>query len=172
MLTPSVHSGKNQLRAWIYVDNLTGTVYDTIMKKYQIVIDTNVLIAALSSRRGASYRLFMLLGSAKFGINISVPLILEYESIGKRLVGDMPYTEQDVEDVIEYFCSIASQWKIYYLWRMLLQDPKDELILELAIVANCDVIVTFNKRDFRGAEQFGIEVMTPKEFLEKIGELS
>jgi predicted nucleic acid-binding protein len=60
---------------------------------------------------------------------------------------------------------------MYFLWRPYLRDEKDEMVLELAVVAGCDYIITYNKGDFKGTEKFGIQVITPKEFLEKIGEL-
>ncbi|HKI21043.1 MAG TPA: PIN domain-containing protein, partial [Isosphaeraceae bacterium] len=60
--------------------------------------------------------------------------------------------------------------RIYYLWRPLLRDPKDDLVLELAVAANCEGIVTFNARDFAGVERFGLWVMTPSEFLVRMGE--
>ncbi len=46
------------------------------------------------------------------------------------------------------------------------------MVLELAVGAGCRHIVTYNKRDFRGVERFGVEVITPKDLLEEIGELS
>jgi len=55
------------------------------------------------------------------------------------------------------------------LWRPYLRDPKDEFVLELAVAANCEYIISFNKKDFRGTEKFGIEVVTPAEFLKYIG---
>ena len=48
------------------------------MKKPQIVIDTNIFIAAIRSRQGAAYKLLKLIESEKCETNISVPLILEY----------------------------------------------------------------------------------------------
>ena len=51
-------------------------------------------------------------------------------------------------------------------------DPNDDMVLELAVAAGCNYIVTYNLRDFQGAEQFGIRVVTAKEFLQDIGELS
>jgi len=141
------------------------------MSECQIVIDTNVFVAALRSRRGASHRLFMLIGSEKFGINVSVPLILEYEDVAKRFLADIPLTEQEVDDVIDYICAVANRKKISYLWRPFLRDSRDDMVLELAVAAGCDCIVTYNRRDFQGVECFGLEVMTPKEFLKEIGEL-
>jgi len=65
----------------------------------------------------------------------------------------------------------AQRRKVYYLWRPFLADPKDDMILELAVSAGCDVIVTYNKNDFIGVHQFGIRVLTAQEFLREIGEL-
>jgi putative PIN family toxin of toxin-antitoxin system len=137
---------------------------------YQIVIDTNVLVAALRSRRGAAYRLLMLIGQSKFEVNVSVPLFLEYEDVTKRLMGSIPLAESDLEDILDYVCSIARQREIYYLWRPFLKDGKDDMILEVAVTAGCDYIVTYNRKDFAGVEQFGVRVIIPREFLQAIGE--
>jgi predicted nucleic acid-binding protein len=60
--------------------------------------------------------------------------------------------------------------KIYYLWRPFLRDPKDDMVLELAVSSDSRTIITHNHRDFRGAEQVGLRVLTPREFLREIGE--
>ncbi len=83
----------------------------------------------------------------------------------------MPLTEKAIDDILDYVCAVANHRQVFYLWRPFLKDPKDEMVLELAVTANCDFIVTYNKNDFEGAERFGLEVITPKEFLERIGEL-
>jgi hypothetical protein len=44
-------------------------------------------------------------------------------------------------------------------------------VLELAVAAGCDAIVTFNKRDFKGIEKFGLRVLDPRELLSEIGVL-
>src|SRR2546421_12590205 len=125
----------------------------------QIAIDTNVLVSALRSRRGASYRLLSLIDSGKFEINVSVPLVLEYEDATKRLLGEISLSEQDINAVIDYICRVAGRWKVFYLWRPCLADPKDDLVLELAVTAGCELIVTYNKRDFQNVGQFGIRVL-------------
>lgn len=66
---------------------------------------------------------------------------------------------------------LSNQRKVFYLWRPVLKDPKDDMILELAVTAGCHFIVTYNNRDFEGTQRFGLRVVTPKEFLEIIGEL-
>jgi predicted nucleic acid-binding protein len=49
--------------------------------------------------------------------------------------------------------------------------PKDDFILELAVESRADFVLTFNTRDFAGAERFGIRVVSPREFLAIIEEV-
>jgi len=70
---------------------------------------------------------------------------------------------------INYICSHASLRQIFFLWRPFLKDPKDDMVLELAVESQNEIIVSFNKKDFVGAEQFGVRVLTPHEFLKEIG---
>ncbi|MDQ2687756.1 MAG: putative toxin-antitoxin system toxin component, PIN family [Armatimonadota bacterium] len=143
------------------------------MRLLQIVIDTNVLIAALRSKRGASFLLLSLLGASRqFEINLSVPLVLEYEDVAMRPSLVTGFSTQDISDILDYLCLVANRHEIFFLWRPFLVDSKDDMVLELAVEAQCDYIVTFNKRHFAGIERFGLQAVTPQEFLRQIGELS
>jgi putative PIN family toxin of toxin-antitoxin system len=131
-----------------------------------IVIDTNVLVAALKSRLGASFKLLMALPSGRYNPCLSVPLFVEYESVLKRpgLVPDL--SADDIDGVLNYFLSRASIHEIFFLWRPFLKDPKDDLVLEAAVDSHSQYLVTFNVRDFADVEKhFGIKVVTPQEFL-------
>ena len=140
--------------------------------KRRIVIDTNVFISALRSRQGASYRLFMLLDRGNFEINISVPLIVEYEDAAKRIAREVGLSHADIDDILDYICSVARKRKIHFLWRPFLKDPRDDHVLEVAVESGCDFIVTHNVRDYSGSERFGVRVATPKEFLRVTGGVS
>lgn len=138
--------------------------------KPRVVLDTNVIVSAFRSRRGASYRLLELAGEGAFTICLSVPLVIEYESVTKRLIGsEIVISETIVDNVLDYLCAIGDHHGIFFLWRPHLRDPKDDMVLELAVSADCDQIVTYNERDFAGAEQFGIKTITPKLFLALLG---
>jgi putative PIN family toxin of toxin-antitoxin system len=134
----------------------------------KIVIDTNVLVAALRSRRGASFKLVSILPSDEFSIAISVPLVLEYEDALKR-VESPAITEQDIGNFGDFLCKIGHHQEIFFLWRPFLPDPSDDHVLEVAVAAGCDAIVTYNKRDFKGIERFGLRILDPREFLSEIG---
>jgi putative PIN family toxin of toxin-antitoxin system len=138
----------------------------------KVVIDTNVLVTALRSRRGASYRLVSLLQSGRFSIAISVPLIVEYEDVLRR--GKLPaiISEKDISDFIDFLCHLGYRQDIFFLWRPFLPDPSDDLVLEVAVAAGCGAIITYNKRHFPNIEKFGLRVLDPKEFLMEIGVMS
>lgn len=135
-----------------------------------MVLDTSVLVAAWRSRRGASFALISRLGRGPFDIAVSVPLVVEYESALRRFAGVSGLTDQDVGVFLDFVCSVARQQGIFFLWRPLLRDPNDDMVAEVAVAAGCGTIVTHNVRDFSGVDPFGIKVMTPGEFLKKIGE--
>ena len=140
------------------------------MAPAQIVIDTNVLISALRSNKGAAFKLLSLIGTGKFDIHLSVPLVLEYEDAAKRLLHqESPLTTQAIDDIIDYICLEAYKHEIFFLWRPFLKDPGDDLVLELAVKSGCPFIVTYNTKDFIGIQQFGIQAITPQALIKKLG---
>ena len=141
------------------------------MKMPSIVIDTNVIISAQRSKRGASAKLMSLIGTGCFEIHLSVSLVLEYEDVLCRQSNVLRLTQEDVTDLIDALCALSHHHKIHFLWRPQLRDAGDELVLELAVAARYSYIVTYNRKDFAGAEKFGLKVVTPKVFLQEIGEL-
>jgi putative PIN family toxin of toxin-antitoxin system len=137
----------------------------------QVVIDTNVLVTGLRSRRGSAFRLLSLVDTGKFDIHLSVPLVFEYEAVLLRELPHLQVTREAVEAVIDFHCAVATHHPIFFLWRPFLRDPKDDMILELAVKAGCEFIITYNTRDFAGVEQFGIRTIEPGAFLQHIGAL-
>lgn len=78
------------------------------------------------------------------------------------------FSDSDIEDFIDYICSVGIRTKIFYLWRSYLRDPFDDHVLELSINAGAETIVTINKKNFLEAESLGMKIQTPKEFLEEM----
>lgn len=139
------------------------------MRSLHVVLDTNVVFSAMRSSEGASFQVLRLLGQDLFTVAVSVPLVLEYEATAKRYLDDLPIDGAMVEAIIDHICNIARAQEIHYRWRPMLRDPDDEMVLELAIAARCDAIVTFNKQDFQGIDPFAIRLLTPAELLREIG---
>jgi putative PIN family toxin of toxin-antitoxin system len=138
---------------------------------YQIVIDTNVLVAGLRSTQGASYKLLTVLKSPKWELNVSTGLILEYEAVLKRPQTGTFLSFAGVDRVIDDICSLANHHSIFYMWRPIARDPDDDFLVDLAVKAQANFIITYNLKDLRLATQFGIRVVEPKLFLEIVGEL-
>jgi predicted nucleic acid-binding protein len=113
--------------------------------------------------------LLSLVGTGAFEICVSVPLVLEYEEIAKRHALAFGLADEDIDDVLDYLCQVADRRRIHFLWRPYLKDLEDDMILELAVEAECSVIVTHNVRDFAGLERFGIRAIGPRKFLREIG---
>ena len=134
--------------------------------KQLIVIDTNVILSALQSNKGKSFELISKILEDVFNFAISVPLILEYEAVLKRKLDRTIFTDSDIEDFINYLCKVGIKTKLFYLWRPYLKDPFDDHVLEVTIQSNASTIVTYNKKDFKEAENLGLKILTPKEFLE------
>lgn len=145
-----------------------GIVYDTKVMP-RVVLDTNVLVAGLRSSLGASHRVLSLIGSGRFAHVVSVALLFEYEAAVFRASSGIQLARPAIEDVLDFICGAGERQQIFFLWRPVLPDPRDDLVLEVAVHGQCDRIITFNTRDFVGAERFGIQAETPAQFLYALG---
>lgn len=130
-----------------------------------VVIGTNVLVSALRSRRGASFAVVGQIGTGAFEIAVSVPLVLEYEDAMLRHRGSL--TMAGVRDIVDYVCSVAIRQDVFFLWRPLLRDPKDDMVAEVAVAAGAQAIVTYNRNDFAGVDRFGLQIWSPQHLLER-----
>jgi predicted nucleic acid-binding protein len=99
---------------------------------------------------------------------ISTPVFFEYEEVLRRPEQFPHLTAQDIEDFLDFVASACEHVRINFLWRPHLPDPDDDLILELAVSGRADAIVTFNRRDFIGSEQFGVRAISPKDLIKEI----
>ena len=138
----------------------------------RIVFDTNVLVAALRSSRGASFALISMLPSSKFEPTVSIPLYLEYLDVLMRPeLKPKDISNDDVLSFIRKTLDYSHKQSIYFRWRPWLKDPNDDMILELAIASRSVYIVTFNLKDFANIEFFGIEAISPSDFLKLVKNL-
>jgi len=135
------------------------------------VLDTNVLVAALRSDRGASRRILSAALDRNIVVLASVPLMIEYEAVLTRreqLVAT-GMTVGETNTVLDAFAAVAEPIRLRFLWRPQLKDPADEMVLETAVNGRADRLVTFNVRHLRQAgERFGIATQTPPEAWKEI----
>lgn len=140
------------------------------------VLDTNVLVAAFTSNRGASFALLDQVMDARLVLLASPALWLEYEAVLKRpeIRKMHRLTLQDIDDALNALCFHVLPVTAHFLWRPQLRDPNDEMVLEAAINGMATHLVTFNMRDFElpvqrhhkaQAKRMGPRACTPSDFL-------
>ncbi|MBA4064922.1 MAG: DNA-binding protein [Isosphaera sp.] len=135
-----------------------------------VVLDTCVLVAAFRSATGASNALLGLVGGGRFEVALTTPLLLEYEAVLLRAPEDLGLTPADVADLINYLCRVGRPADVRFRVRPSLPDPGDEMVLEAAVAAGAGWLVTHNVRHLAaGAARFGVEVVTPREALRRLG---
>ncbi|MEZ4868630.1 MAG: putative toxin-antitoxin system toxin component, PIN family [Caldilineaceae bacterium] len=134
-------------------------------------MDTDVIVASLRSKTGASREIIRRIGLRQITALASVALLVEYEAVLKRpehlQAANLTMAQVDIFlDTLAYLCVPVTP---YFLWRPLLKDPNDEMIIETAVNGQAQVIITFNTRHFgNAASRFGIQVLKPGEFLQKM----
>jgi len=140
------------------------------VRPLETVLDTNVLIAALRSRQGASFELLRLVGDERWRLHLSTALLLEYEEVARREAQHLWLRPERIDDVLDFLAASGREHAISFRWRPFLKDPDDDFILELAVSANARYVVTHNLRNFAGVESFRIEAITPAQMLMKLRE--
>jgi putative PIN family toxin of toxin-antitoxin system len=137
----------------------------------RVVLDTNVLVAASRSRRGASFALLRALREQRFVALVSVPLMLEYEAVLKapsqlEVSRRSPEQTDRFLDALSLLCEAVM---LFYLWRPQTRDPADEMVLETALNGGADGLVTHNLQDFAAAAgRFRLPLWSPGAFLKRL----
>jgi putative PIN family toxin of toxin-antitoxin system len=138
------------------------------------VLDTDVMVAALRSDKGASRQLLLAALGQRFELLLSVPLILEYEAVLTRPenLAACGLSSSEVGHLLDDLAAVARPVRLAYRWRPKLSDPDDDMVLETAINGSASAIVTFNQRDFvPGMESFSCAVILPATALQQVRSL-
>jgi putative PIN family toxin of toxin-antitoxin system len=137
----------------------------------RLVLDTDVVVAAMRSPRGASAAILRAARDGRVTLLASMPLALEYEAVASRAEHRLAagLSEREVEVFLMAVMALAEPVTTHFLWRPQLRDPSDEMVLEAAVNGRADALVTFNVRDFGTAPaQFGVEILLPREAVRRI----
>lgn len=136
-----------------------------------LVLDTDVMVAALRSPAGASSELLRQVLVGERVAMASVPLFVEYEAVMSRPehLKAAGAALEDVRNLLDVLAGVIEPVEIRYLWRPQLSDADDDMVLECAANGGARHLVTFNVADFRGpAERFGVRPLTPGQLLKEI----
>jgi predicted nucleic acid-binding protein len=121
------------------------------------------MVAALRSNLGASNRLLAAGLKRRYALLVSVPLMMEYQAVLVRQehLDAARISASDAGEILAAIASVAEPVRLAYLWRPMLKDPDDEMVLETAVNGGADYLCTLNTRDFIPANRFGISVVNP-----------
>jgi putative PIN family toxin of toxin-antitoxin system len=138
----------------------------------KVIVDTNVLVGALLSGTGSNRKVIELCFRRKLAPQVTNALYLEYEDVFERdfVLEKSLLTPKERSQFFDDFLSVCRWNELYYTWRPNLVDEGDNHIIELAVAANANYVITNNVRDFKSAElRFDeIVVLTPNELLENL----
>lgn len=134
----------------------------------RVVLDTSVVLAALRSRSGASNAVLRLVARRELVPLVTVGLFLEYEDVLKRPEQRLAHG-LGVRQLDRFLAALASASEpvdVWFQWRPQLADASDEMVLEAAVNAGADCLVTHNIRHYLGAaRKFRLPVLRPGELL-------
>jgi len=135
------------------------------------VLDTDVIVAAFRSGGGASRQLLLAALDRRFELLLSVPLMLEYESVPTRRehLAACRLSAAKVSHVLDDLSSVATPVRFAFRLRPRSPDPGDDMVLETAINGGATAIVTFNQQHFAGAaKDFYCSILSPAAALKQI----
>lgn len=136
----------------------------------KVVVDTNVLIAALLGGKGPNRAVIRHCLTGRLLPQLAAALYFEYEDVFERqtvLTLCKLNSEQRLL-FLDAFLSVCQWNQLYFRWRPNLRDEGDNHLIELAVASNARYLITNNVKDFRFAElRFpALEVVKPEQLLE------
>jgi putative PIN family toxin of toxin-antitoxin system len=143
---------------------LPYSIAGDIIPRMRLVLDTNVLLAGLRSKRGASYWLLERLLEETVEAAASAPVLLEYEAVLTRpkKVAEIGWSKSEMQTFLETLAALVVPTDVWFLWRPGFAAMTDEMFVEGAVASSADILVTFNTRDyFVASRQFTFEIKTP-----------
>lgn len=129
----------------------------------KVALDTDVLVAAVRSRLGASRAWLRAILQREATLLLSPPLVLQYEAVLTRSehLAASEMTLAEMGNLLDELCAVCTPVEVSFLWRPMLRDPDDEMVLEVAVNGGADRLLTFNLKDFVGARRLGVEIERP-----------
>jgi putative PIN family toxin of toxin-antitoxin system len=135
-----------------------------------VVLDTNVVVAALRSGGGTSRRVIRGCLTGAYEPLFGPALLAEYEYavLDPRLPESLA-NDRERQELLAAMVSVGRWVNVYYLWRPNLRDETDNHLVELAVAGGAVAIVTHNVRDLKSGELVfpSLRVVTPAAFLKE-----
>jgi putative PIN family toxin of toxin-antitoxin system len=138
-----------------------------------VVLDTNVVASAAISLKGPPAEIIRAWRADRFSWAISPPLLDELERVlsSHRLERYLTWSPEEVREFVGLVEEAATVVEPDRRINVIAEDPADNLVLEAAVDAKADYIVTGDSHLLSLAEFEGIPIVSPVHFLAALAEL-
>ena len=108
------------------------------MKPIQVVLDTSVLVAAVRSSQGASFRILQLVGDPRWELNLSPVLLFEYEEVAAIHAKKFWREPERLADLLDFLDRQLKSSENFLFLAAILRDADDDMVFELALAAQAN----------------------------------
>src|SRR5215475_2142812 len=136
----------------------------------RVVLDTSVVVAGLRSRLGAANAVLRLVDARRLVVLATPTLFLEYEEVLMRAEHRLAHglSPAEIAQFLAELAALIEPVDLHFRWRPQSTDSNDEMVIEAAVNASADALVTYNVDDFlEPCRRFGLPVLRPAEVLRR-----
>lgn len=138
-----------------------------------VVMDTNVFISAVGSRRGNAWRCFILFARRRFRLAVTDQVLREYETIASRMAGKPGiFHGMNWRPLYDWVCNEAEYFEPAQLGKRRSRDADDDVYLACALSASASILVSYDADLLDLEKPFGIQILKPAAFVRLMNRVS
>jgi putative PIN family toxin of toxin-antitoxin system len=127
-----------------------------------VVVDTNVIVSAIFWQ-GDSRDCLAYWAKRRFHLAVTVPLFEEYCEIARKMARTIP--QVNPEPWLEWIEQKAKVYEAALLGKQRSRDKDDDQVLACALASGAELIVSKDNDLLVLKKPFGVEIVTPRQFL-------
>lgn len=135
-----------------------------IVLDLKVVMDTNVFVSGVFFS-GPPYQILKAWQSGEFELVVSQEILDEYRRVGEILAEERPHV--DLNPILTFVIEHAKVYQPVELKEVICEDPDDDKFFACALASGSKVIVSGDKHLLKVSGYEGIEVLKPREFVDR-----
>jgi putative PIN family toxin of toxin-antitoxin system len=135
-----------------------------IVLDLKIVMDTNVFVSGVFFS-GPPYQILNAWQSGEFELVVSQEILDEYRRVGEILGKERP--KIDLKPILNFVIEHAKVYKPAKLKESVCEDPDDDKFFACALASGSKIIVSGDKHLLKVSGYEGIEVLKPRDFMDR-----
>lgn len=130
----------------------------------RVILDTNVFVSGVFFS-GPPFEILDAWRHGRLTLVVSPEILAEYERVGQELANEFPAI--DIAPILELLAFKAEVINAPALAEQICSDPDDDKFLACALAGSIKVITSGDKALRKTSGYAGIEVLSPREFIDK-----